>query len=273
MGHAVFVLAVVPALAAHKLSRAGGEDFQIVHAERWHKALGAIRTRPIDLAVVDPLLSPEAPRSQEILRIRALFPSLPLIVYTALTPDTANLLLAFGRNGIRRVVFTRHDDHATGLREVLEEERRHSVAQQLLSDLERLMEPLPPAVRWALEAALTLPGEVQTVTRLALRAGVDRRTFQRWLGRAGLASPRPVLAATRLLYAHRLLQDPGYTVEDVAQKLGYGQVRTLQIHAREILGLSPGELRLAMAPDDALAMVGARVFGVRARARRQRMVS
>ena len=56
----------------------------------------------------------------------------------------------------------------------------------------------------------------------------------------------------RVLYAHRLLQDPGFTIEDVAQRLGYAQAKTLQQHARSYLGLTAGEMRLSLSPQEAL---------------------
>ena len=61
-----------------------------------------------------------------------------------------------------------------------------------------------------------------------------------------------------MLYAHRLLQDPGFTVEDVAQRLGYAQVKTLQQHARAYLGLTAGEMRLSLTPEQALEQVARR---------------
>ncbi len=69
-----------------------------------------------------------------------------------------------------------------------------------------------------------------------------------------------VLIVARLLYAHRLLLDPGLTVEDVATKLGYSRARTMQAHLREIFGLTAGEMRLSLTPDDALHIVMARYF-------------
>jgi transcriptional regulator GlxA family with amidase domain len=66
------------------------------------------------------------------------------------------------------------------------------------------------------------------------------------------------LAAARVLYAHRLLQDPGFTVEDIAQRLGYAQVKTLQQHARAYLGLTAGEMRLSLTPEQALELVAQR---------------
>jgi transcriptional regulator GlxA family with amidase domain len=76
--------------------------------------------------------------------------------------------------------------------------------------------------------------------------------------RAAMPSPRHFLAAARVLYAHRLLQDPGFTVEDVAKRLGYSQVRTLQQHARFYLGLTAGEMRLSLTPESALQLVASR---------------
>ena len=95
--------------------------------------------------------------------------------------------------------------------------------------------PLPSELRWVLEEAFQAPDKVQTVGQIAVRARVDRRTCERWFTRVGLPSPRHFLASARVLYAHRLLQDPGFTVEDVAQRLGYAQVKTLQ-HTPPYLG-------------------------------------
>src|SRR5207247_10856194 len=90
---------------------------------------------------------------------------------------------------------------------------------------------------------------------VAARARGDRRTGERWFMRVGLPSPRHFLAAARVLYAHRLLQDPGFTIEDVAKRLGYAQAKTLQLHARAYLGLTAGEMRLSLSPEEALERV------------------
>jgi AraC-like DNA-binding protein len=58
-----------------------------------------------------------------------------------------------------------------------------------------------------------------------------------------------------VLYAHRLLLDPGYTVEDVALKLGYTRAKTLQMHFREVFGLTAGEVRLSLSSDEALRLI------------------
>src|SRR5216117_1748303 len=247
----MLVLAAVSGIQFHKLRRAAVTRFAVVHATTWDAVLATIRSRPVELAVVDPLLTGTA-SEREIERLRVLFPSLPLILYTSLTPQTAAVLLALGQRGIRRVVFTRYDDHPTHLRRVLAEEEARSTSRQLLDQLAWALAPLPAELRWVLEEVLQSPAEVQTVQQVAARARVDRRTFERWFTRVGLPSPRHFLAAARVLYAHRLLQDPGFTIEDVAVRLGYAQTKTLQLHARTYLGLTAGEMRRTLAPDEAL---------------------
>src|SRR5690349_23086921 len=106
----MLVLAVLGEVQLMRLRRAGAPRFAVAHAPGWGEALDVIRARPVELAVVDPLLTGVA-RAQEIERLRVLFPSLPLILYTTLTPETASVLLTLGQHGIRTVVFTRHEDH------------------------------------------------------------------------------------------------------------------------------------------------------------------
>jgi AraC-like DNA-binding protein len=250
----MLVLAAVPEVQHQKLRRAIAARFPVVHARTWDEALTAIRARPVELAVVDPLLSGTA-SAQEIERLRRLFPSLPLLLYTSLSPATASALLALGNAGIREVIIFRHDDHPSRLRELLAQEEARSTSRQLLDQVAAILAPLPSELRWVLEEVLRSPAELQTVQQVAARARVDRRTFERWFARLGLPSPRHFLAVARVLYAHRLLQDPGFTIEDVAQRLGYAQTKTLQLHARSYLGLTAGEMRITLEPAEALERV------------------
>src|SRR5438093_799327 len=199
----MLVLAAVPDLQFQKLRVAVAPKFFVARASTWDDALETIRSRPVEIAFVDPGLSGIASR-QEIERLHLLFPSLRLILYTSMTPQLA---------------------------------------------------PVPCELRWVLEDGLRTPGVVQTIQQVAARARVDRGTCARWFARAGLASPRHILAAARVLYAHRLLQDPGFTIEDVAKRLGYAQAKTLQQHARKYLGLTAGEMKLSLTADQATARI------------------
>src|SRR5881397_3504987 len=126
----MLILAAVPDIQLLNLRRAAAARFTLARAGSWAEALSTIRTRPVELAVVDPLLSGE-PRTREIERLRVLFPSLPLVLYTTLTPRTAGVLLTLGQRGIENVIIARYDDHPLRLREVLAEEEAHSASRLL----------------------------------------------------------------------------------------------------------------------------------------------
>jgi len=211
------------------------------------------------MAVVDPLLGDE-PRPHAIERLRLLFPSLPLLVYTELSPVTAAALLRLGRAGVERAVFQRFEDGPKALHAVVQTELEHSVSRQVVMSLEERLRELPEPIRDGLEMMLYDPGGGLTVSELAGRALLSRRTCERFFTKLGLPSPKSVMLLMRLLYAYRLLLDPGHTVEDVAIKLGYGKVRTLQRHLRAVFRLSAGELRAAVSFEEALALVSKRFF-------------
>jgi AraC-like DNA-binding protein len=254
------LLAAVPAERHFRLRTLDPDRFNWVSAASWPEAVEAIRAKPVDMAVVDPMLGGSAPRPHGIERLRLFFPSLPLLVYTELTPATAGVLLQLGRAGIRRVVIHRFEDAPVALKRALLEELEQSASQQVMQALEPTLSELPPELRDALEAMLHAPGDGPTVTALAERAQLTRRTCERWFTKVGLPSPRVVMVLTRLLYAHRLLLDPGYTVEDVALKLGYSKTKTLQMHLRAVFGSTAGDLRVSLTAEEALAIITERYF-------------
>jgi AraC-like DNA-binding protein len=78
---------------------------------------------------------------------------------------------------------------------------------------------------------------------LARSLHVTPRTLQRWCGRAGLLSPRQLLAWMRLLLAAELLDDPGRSVLGVALACGYSSDAALRNTFRAFVQLSPRALR------------------------------
>lgn len=255
----MLVLAAVPDQFARRLERAAGRRFTFHPARSWRDAIEAIRQEPLELAVVDPVLE-GIPRAHEIERVRVLFPSLPLVLYTKLSPGMVQVLLQLGRVGIREVVVAGHDDHPDRLRELLVEEAAGSISRQLIGEMDDLLVECPGELRWAIETAIREPAELHTVADLAKRARMDRRTCARWFTKACLPPPSVMLMVFRVVYAHRLLQDPGYTVEDVATKLGYAKVRSFAQNVKEVFGMTPGELRVSLTPEDAVAIVRQRFF-------------
>lgn len=247
------LLAAVCAGRLGRLRSLDPECFQWVEADSWASALDLIRTNPVEMAVVDPLLG-DLVRLQGIERLQALFPSLPLMIYTELSPATAASLLRLGRAGIERAVFQRFEDGPKALRAAIAHELDHSASREVIRSVQQLLAGLPTAVSDALDAVLHDWGGGSTVNELVERSHFSRRTCERLFIKAGLPSPKEVMILLRLLYAHRLLLDPGHTVEDVALKLGYRKAKTLQRHLHAVFGVSAGDLRISMTAQEALAI-------------------
>lgn len=255
----MLVLAAVRSLLATRLRRAAQHRFEFHAVDCWEAAVDAILRQPLEMAVADPGLSGKI-RAQEIERIRVLFPSLPIILYTTLSPDLAPTLLRLGQAGVRNVVIAQHDDHPNRLRDLLIAETVHAASHQLIQAMDDLLAECPAELRWAIETMIREPSAVHSVKELAYRARMDRRTCLRWFARANLPPPSVVLTVLRAVYAHLLLQDPGYTVEDVAAKLGYQQTRTFTQNVKDVLGMSPGELRVTLSPEEVIDAVRRRYF-------------
>ena len=134
----MLVLAAVRPELAVRLQRAARHRFEFHVVNTWESAVDAILRQPLEIAVADPGLSGEV-RAQEIERIKVLFPSLPLILYTTLCPDLATILLRLGQVGIRQVAIAQHDDHPNRLRELLVAETAHAASHKLIDAMGDLL--------------------------------------------------------------------------------------------------------------------------------------
>jgi len=233
---------VVPLDRISRLERLDSAAYEWIFANTWDEAGEVIRTRPVDLGVVDPLVRGETGVA-EVERLREQFPSLPLLLYCALSPTVATILLRLGRVGVRRVIFAHFEDGPANLRQIVSRELEQTALQQVMSAVDNYFQRLPGSLRIALEMSLYTPDHRASVDLLAGQARLSRRECQEWFTRAQLPVPRIVLVLMRLLYAHRLLRDPGHTLENVARKLGYAKARTLQLQLRTVFGVTAGELR------------------------------
>ncbi|HEX5387526.1 MAG TPA: helix-turn-helix domain-containing protein [Gemmatimonadales bacterium] len=253
------LLAAVAPRRLTRLGELGSAYCEWIVASSWAEAVASIRRHPVEMAVVDPLLGGRS-GAQEIARLRAMFPSLPLLIYTDLTPPMASALLQLGRAGVTRALFSGIDDGLGTLQAEIGLELHRSASRQVIDALGGVINNLPANIRLALHGMLNQPGAAPTVAELSRRARVIRRTCERCFTRRGLPPPKTVILLARLLYAHRLLLDPGNTVDDVAAKLGYGKTRTLQAHLRWVFGMTAGEARAALTIEQAAAAVTDRFF-------------
>ncbi|HLE57525.1 MAG TPA: helix-turn-helix domain-containing protein, partial [Rhodothermia bacterium] len=87
------------------------------------------------------------------------------------------------------------------------------------------------------------PHRYSSAQELALRAEMSSIRLYRCFALAGLGSPKRMLRAAKLLRAVGYLTDRGYSVRDVAKKVGYRNARLFGQHTIEVFGLTPSRVR------------------------------
>ena len=100
----MLILAAVPHSLKDRLSAAARSPFDLMLVPSWEEVVSAILRLPVEMAVLDPALEDEL-HTYEIERLRVLFPSLPIILYTNLSARVAPALLSgvgFGPRGLHQ---------------------------------------------------------------------------------------------------------------------------------------------------------------------------
>lgn len=234
-----------PILLSHLRVVLSHADQRLTSADSWESLSACVRERPVDVVVVDPGAN-GAIQVGPVIALRERYPSLPVTLYTVLSPVMMRAALQLSGHGVQHVVLHRFDDEPARFLGLLEAQLSHAVSDALLECLSRPLMSLTPPVARALERLYRRPDRYFTADDLAAAAGVTARTLYRQFEGAGLASPRVVVMSARVLRAYTLLRDPGIPIEEVSAKLGYSSPRMFARHMREAVGRTPREVRAAM---------------------------
>ncbi len=244
-----------------RLRGAAGSAHAVHAALSWAHAETIIRRQPVDVLVVDPQFeSASTPRTDRIRAVRARYGALPIIVYSALTAQTLRSLVELGTEGVGQIILYGLDDDPRHLRQVLELQPGILLAEQLLGSIRPALNLTPAPVSAAVERAIRTPAVFHSVNDLTTAAGVPRRSLYRHLERAGLASPREVLASARILRAYALLRNPGYSLELAARQLRFSDVDALCEAMKSLVGITPGKARSRVAPEEFVRRLAARLL-------------
>jgi len=246
-----------------RLRGAAGSAHAVHAALNWTHAETIIRRQPVDVLVVDPQFESAAtPRTDRIRAVRARYGALPIVVYSALTAQTLRSLVELGTEGVGQIILYGLDDDPRHLRQVLELQPGILLAGQFLTLIRPALNLTPAPVSAAVERAIRTPAVFHNVSDLTTAAGVPRRSLYRHLERAGLASPREVLASARVLRAYALLRNPGYSLELAAQQLRFSDADALCEAMKAMVGLTPGKARSRVAPEEFVRRLAERLLAM-----------
>lgn len=243
-----------------RLQGAAGDRHRVLVALDWAHADAIIRRQPVDVLVVDPQFDVQAePRADRIRAVRNRYRSLPMIVYSVLAAQTLRPLVELGREGLEQLILYGLDDDPQHLRQVLERQPGIVLSERLLGRLRPPLSRIPSGVAHALERLIRNPSAFRGVGDVAIAAGVPRRSLYRHLHRAGLVSPRELVAGARLLRAYAFLREPSYTLDAVAGHVRFTDGDAMSRAMKWGVGSTPGRARDRIGPEEFVERLAARL--------------
>lgn len=253
------VVAYLPRQLHQHLTIVLGSQHTLIPVGGWEELRAAVLQRVTDVLVADPVADGN-PRTDVIREIHRQFPSLPIVVYTALSAHSMRAILELGRAGIEHVVLNRFDDERRRFLELLERIPGQALSDQMLRLLTPELAKLPLTMVRAIEQMFRSPARFRNAQDLSAAAGTILRTLYRQLEIAGIHSPRLLVASARLIRVYSMLRDPGRQIKEVAAKVGYHSQYQLTQHMRALTGHTPRTVRNYIEPDQ---FVTSLVEGVR----------
>jgi hypothetical protein len=243
-------------------------DEQLIEIADWRELHLVLRSRPIDLMVLDPRppgaevpALDDADEPSPLLTLLTEFRSVPAILYTTHTREGLRAVLPLARAGVHQVILRGFDDSRDRLRALLDEVAASVLGERLLAELLPRLERAnaPAEVVEAIARLFRAPQAFRSVHQLAAVAGRRRGQLDRWMLRAGLAPAKALMIAARVAWTHHYLRAPGNRFKTLALRLGYSDTVGLGRHVRWITGMTATELRRGVTADDLLPILLRRI--------------
>ena len=238
---AVIVAVLVRELAARARIQEALRGYAVVRmCDQQDELLALVTEGLVGVAVVDLRDRTGAPTLGMVRTIREGFPSVPVVAYCALNPDSSREILALARAGVNDLILRGVDDVGVALRSVIATAQEHCGAKHVLEAVAPLVpQSVVPFLRYSLEHAR----QAVSVADAAAALGVHRKTLVDRLATAGLPTPSAMIAWCRLTLASQMLEDPARSVEQIALLLDFSSAASLRNMLKRYTGLSPREVR------------------------------
>ena len=243
------VLAFLGSSAHAHLVRALPAPHRITHTTDWPTLLSAVRDAGCDVAVVDPCVSDQhrsAERLRELADAAQAPADTPVVGYFAVSAASIRAAHTFAQLGppdVSNVVIRGFDDGPDALSATLHRVISSSAASRLVRSAGNPFATLPPTVARAVVTLFHHPERMRSVSDLAAEARTTRRSLDRWLAQAGLASARTLLACARANAAFHLMTAGHVRAARAADMLGYASPRALAREMRALTGCAPSVIR------------------------------
>ena len=220
-----------------------GREEPVLVARTWAELEQMLQVHPVTVALIDPSAD-GASKTVEFERIRSAYPSLPIVAYVPLTPSAFRAVAQLSRVGLEHVILYSHDDSAERMITTIDRVRANPLTERFLERLRPSLDRLPLAVSKVVMDMFAQPHRYPNAQDRATTANVSIVRLYRAFQSAGLAAPKKMVVAAKLLRAYTHLSDPGQSVTGASLKLAYRNPRIFAEHTSEVFGVNPSRLTL-----------------------------
>lgn len=259
------IAALLPPRLLTQVRHALAGEREVVAAESWHELERLIKRTALRAVIIDPETNGMVD-SASVVRLLTRYPSLPIIAYVTLGPATFSGIAHLSRLGLEHVILHRFDDSVERFRRTVDSVGSDPMVRRVVDALRPSLGRLPLPLAMSVQQMFDEPQRFITALDLSFSCGIPTVRMYQSFAQADITSPKNLLIAARALRAFSYLRDPGYSVSDVALKLGYVHPRILGNHVLKVFGLKPARARRRLSEGEAVDRVLEFVRGLEAEA-------
>jgi AraC-like DNA-binding protein len=174
------------------------------------------------------------------------YASIPFVAYVPADATFVRGVARMANEGLQDVVVYRSDDSPSPFHKTLERVSSVPQVNTLVTKLQPWLLRLPPSLVDVLMDDLRQPHKFSSAEDIAAAADVTLSGLYRSFRSARLNSPKSFVVGARVFRGCVYLMDAGFSIGDVATKLGYTQPRIFARHIECVLGECPSRLRYSL---------------------------
>lgn len=214
-----------------------------VHRENLDDVLRHLRTNHVSAVIVS-VSCYQQQYAPSVARMVREFPRVPAVALLTSTESRASAaLLSLGEQGVRTLVDARDPNGWRQLRSLVTSEHPGDIDAKAISTIREDLDDASPSTRRFFDTLFTVPRTLTTVRQFARHLAVVPTTFISRFVRQGVPTPKRYLATARLVRAAHLLENPGFSITQVAFLMEYSSPQSFSRHVTGVLQLGAAEFR------------------------------
>ena len=225
---------------------------QICVADSWERLEALVRLEPLSVVVFSPAAdgTMDATRACKLIQKYA---SIPFVAYVPVDAAFVRGIARMANDGLQEVVVYRSDDSPSPFHKTLERVSSVPQVSTLVGKLQPWFRHLPASLVEVLMDDLHQPHKYASAEDIAVGANVTLSALYRSFRSARLNSPKSFVVGARVFRGCIYLRDAGFSIRDVAIKLGYTHPRIFARHIECVLGECPSKLRHSLDDEEAVS--------------------